>query len=170
MKKFLHNSLILVLILISGVFCVACSSKQTKDKQFTCEDLTITLTNKFEDMSDLDNKFRFIASDSSIAVYADYQFLEDSKDNITAEKFARSVIENPINNISFDTPVMSATEYGFVYFEYEKESSGIEFKFFATVHKTTTKFWLCQFSAIKSRYDDLRPTMIKYAQSITVGD
>lgn len=170
MKKFLHNSLIIVLILISGVFCVACNSKQTKDKQFTCEDFTITLTNKFEDMSDLSDRYRFIASDSSIAVYADFQFLSDSKDNITAEKFARSVIENPNNNISADIPVMSATEYGFVYFEYEKESNGIEFKFFATVHKTTTKFWLCQFSAIKTRYEDLRPTMIKYAQSVVVAD
>lgn len=170
MKKVLHNSLILVLILISGVICVACGGKPLKDQQFTCEDFSITLTNRFEDVSDMDSKFRFIASDNSITVLADFQLLQDSGENTTSEKFAMSVINNPVNNISSDTPVRTDAEHGFVYFEYEKVSNGVELKFYATVHKATTKFWLCQFSSLKSQYDDLRPTMIKYASSVVIDD
>ena len=56
---------------------------------------------------------------------------------------------------------------GLTYFEYEKEVSGKNYKYFACAFKADDAYWLIHFYCETKNYDDLSETFVKWAKTVT---
>ncbi len=124
---------------------------------FTSAGLSITLNKAFDADADANFDFYYISREMDIMgervpYSADLATAEDSLDEICAV-----VIEQ------FEETGTPAHEGGLTYFEYEID----DLRFLAVVYKDMDAFWIVQFCAYTEDFEDLRPTMIEYAQSVT---
>ncbi len=167
MKKYFKICSVCLLIALTLFLFGGCG--EAKPKDFTCSaGLTITLTDKFYEGSKI--AYTMYAESSDVLFVAQKESFENLQsigidENSTLMQYARAVISsNTLLNI---TP-QEDEENNLTYFDYEKTSEGRTFHYYAVVAKGSDAFWLCQFICEARNTSSLKPTLVKYAKSITV--
>lgn len=157
--KHITKFLLLVTLACSLLLC-SCSLLPEKEKSFTAEGMSITLTNRFR-KNDQDG-FAVVYDSSKVAVFALKEAFTAQYGKDTAlEEYAELVIEaNSMKDIEIKT------ENGLTYFIYENEADGKSFSYLATVHKADDAFWLIQLATETENFADMQDTLMTYAKSI----
>lgn len=169
MKKII--SILLVFIVAS--FCVSCSFSKAyegKPKDFTTEELTITLTDEFMKMSTFAAGFTAAYGASDVTLLISKETFADLgiDDSYSAVDYAWAVHDSYTLD---DLTDVYTTEDGLVCFEYSATGDeGNVFKYFAVCYKSADAFWLLQFATDEPFYDTYLPYFISWAKTVTFAD
>ncbi|MBR5858317.1 MAG: hypothetical protein IKZ05_00190 [Clostridia bacterium] len=161
MKK-LIALLMAALMLVSFAAC-----GEAKDKEFTKEGLTITLTDAFKEASF--EGYTVVYDSANVAVFVikeSFSLLAGFED-YTINQYAQLV--HTAN--SSKLPGEVKLEDGLLCFEYTylNTDDNTTYKYFTTVFKGNDAFWTIQFCSTADKYNECKPEMIKYAKSVNVG-
>ena len=149
MKKFL--TVVLVIAVIAGI-AVAAEWYDTATKEFTCDDLTMEVPIGVKDVTgkaDVEG-YTFALTDDEVLIlglkeeFDDYSNLE----GLTLEEYAQAVVA--ANGLDV-TPVLK-DDYG--YFRYTADTDEGDYKYFVTVYPAEDGFWMVQFGALITQYEE----------------
>ena len=157
-------SAIFLATLLCSLFC-GCSLLEASPKTFSASGMSITLT---EDFTERDYVSFTATYDSQyVAVFA----LKETFDlidatgvlsrNSTTEEYAKFVIQG--NQLDCE-PV---SENGLLSFVYQSENNGVDYTYFATIHKSSDAFWMIQFATKTSNFEKQKDNILTYAKSIS---
>lgn len=165
--------IILVLaVLVGSVAGVAISTGlrsagQKKQKTFTCEEMSITLTNEFRE-NEATGDFLAVYGSKNVGVLAlkePFSILEGLETKTTGE-YAELVIRG--NQVNSDG---SKTADGLTWFEYKNDNSPNEpIRFFAYVYKTGDAFWMVQFAVPEAKAGQYAASIAAWAKSVAFSD
>lgn len=166
------KKLIAAILLAAAVFSLACCGladpTKGKEKVFTKEGMSITLTDSFRETEQ--EGYTICCDSSRIAVFGlreGFDLLE-GMENYTLEQYGEAVRSaNAQRN-----PGQLFLENGVTGFEYEytDEATGVTYRYLTAVYKAGTAFWFMQFSCTAKLYDHYRPVFFEYAKSVTFAD
>lgn len=154
----------LILGFVLGLARTTLEKSQTeKAKEFSTEGMTITLTAEFKEESY--EGFTQCYETKDVAVFTlkeEFTLMEGLEDYTVAEYGELVVLGNGLDDSALKT------ENGVTYFDYNADgSSGTEFYYFATVHKSGDAFWLIQFAVDADQAEQYRPLFFQWAASVT---
>ena len=139
MKKLLlvGTCLVLIVAMLTGCF--------EGTKEFTCQDLTISVPSNMKDVSGESeySRFTFTLLSGKMGAAGIRESFADLGNNaaaMTTMDYANAVIK--ANN--YTSMAVTRTEKDYVYFTYEATSEGINFKYVAGCFKGEDAFWLVQ--------------------------
>ena len=162
MKKLLlvGACLVLVMAMLTGCF--------GGTKEFTCQDLTITVPSNMDDVSGESDysRFTFALLSNKMAAAGIRETFEDLGTNsamMTTMEYANAVIA--ANN--HDSMAVTRSQADYVYFTYEATSSGTKFKYVAGCFKAEDAFWLVQFYTPAEDFDINE--MLEYLDTVKLG-
>lgn len=147
-----------MLVVLSG-----CSIMFIKDKTFTNEGLSITLTNQFYEKDHI-SFTSYYESDRMLVVVIKEKFSSLSMVGITKNSTVEDYLKIVISANKHNTSLIEDSDVP--YFTYERSESGKDFKYFATAVKGSDSFYLVQFCVISDTYDKLKDDIVKYASSM----
>lgn len=159
MKKKI-TSLLLVVATAAILFSfVGCSLLGPKDKTFSKEGMTITLTNEFTEQEIITQTAYYVSNEAIVTALK-----EDGTTlgNRTAADYAKLVCT--VNKLTSSEVV---AKDGYAEFTYEKEVSGKSYYYYARCFKNGTDFWLIQFACDKKDKNHYTPIFDKWASSVT---
>lgn len=133
-------------------------------KQFTVDNMQITLTSEFE--TETYEGFNGVFVSSTEVVFAlkeEFDLLEGFED-YTLKQYGELVIEN--NGLTGSTELKEID--GLLCFDYENKNNvdNITYYYFATVFKSNDAFWLIQFAVPAENSEDSLPQFIEWAKTI----
>lgn len=167
-KKGTKKGLIVLVaaIVIGGIVgyslsSVMLSSTPTVPKEFTYDDMTITLTDNFVEKSMDGFTVCYDSSDIAVFVLKESFDLLDGSENYTLEEYGELVLQSN----SFDSELQS--DNGLTYFEYEftNPDNNETYTYFSSLYKTSDAFWMIQFTTPED-YKSYRDTFIEWAKSV----
>lgn len=158
----------LLLVLVLTFFLIILSGCSfsigfVKEKTFTDEGLSITLTNRFYEKDHIAFT-SYYESDKMMVVVIKEDFSLLSSVNITKNSTVEEYLDLIIVVNNHNTSVKE--EDDIFYFDYEKTENGKEFKYVVTAVKGNQAFYLVQFCVIEDTYDELKQDIFKYASSL----
>ena len=165
MTKFRKNIACAAVAMLLLCSFMLCSCGAAKEKEFSKEGFTITLTDAFKEQEIATQTVAYASS--KVSVTALKEDLSAFKDNnmdtdITLKDYAELVIA--ANGLDSE----AEEKDGLVCFTYDKSLSGQNFTYLATVFKGSDAFWLVQFGCENSQYDALKEDFVKYAKTVKV--
>lgn len=138
-----------------------------KEKTFSSDEMTITLTNEFK-KAEADG-YIDVYDSKKIAVFSlkEEFALFDGLENYTPKQYCDMAIQN--NNLESSK---TKTSDGLTYFEYDAVNTDTNktYHYFVYVYKTDDAFWMVQFALLKQNADKYAPKIAKYAKSIVFAD
>ncbi len=166
----MKRTISLLLILLLALSLASClpdkKSYEGKPKDFTVEELTITLTDEFMKMSFAADGFTaaYGATDTTLLVLKE-TFKELNIDNsYTAEDYAWAVHDG----YSADYITDVYTEDGLVCFEFGATTDeGDPLEYLAVCYKAEDAFWLLLFATDKPLFDEYRFYYMSWAKSVS---
>ena len=163
MKKTLCRILLLTIAVLLLLTTAACS-RQGKTKVFTVEELSITLTDAFDEKNLLTQTAYYESEDMLVTVLreSDATLRSESLDpEMSAAQYAETVIEmNQIN-------AAVQTDGDLTYFAFRQEISGESCYYVAFIYKTESAFWMIQFVCEAGDAEELQPLIFSYAKNVT---
>ena len=165
---------LIVALLIGGIFgkfvgnwiggALIRDKDNAEPKTFTAEGMSITLNENFS--KDAVDMFTACYSSGEAAVFALKEpfTLMDGLENYTLEQYGQLVLQT--NGM---TDFELQTVEGILCFEYEadNEADKTTYYYFSTVHKATDAFWLVQFACDTKDAEELIPSFIQWAKSVS---
>ena len=162
MKKTLCRILLLIVVALLLLSTAACSN-QEKPKVFTVEELSITLTDAFEEKKLLTQTAYYESDDMLVTVLreSDATLRSESLDpEMSAAQYAETVVEmNQIN-------AKVQTDDDLTYFSFRQEINDESCYFVAFIYKTEAAFWMIQFVCEAGDAEDLEPLIFSYARTV----
>lgn len=155
--------LIIVIAAIVG-FCIGTGrTRVVKPRDFTVDNMTITLNSEFREVSYEGFTQCYESSNTGVTVlkesYAQYPVLKD----YTLSEYGDAVIWSNGLTDSILTP-----HEDFLYFTYTAtDDAGNTFGYLATVHQGTDGFWLIQFSTLAEDYAGMESRFLELAGSVS---
>ncbi len=143
---------VIVPLLLDGV--------SSEPKTFTSAGMSITLTEAFDVEADANFDVCYVSNGEAVMVNRERLSAEDMAD-ITLYQYCAAVIE------VFEEEASPRSEDGLTYFEYEINSDGTNYRYLVVVYKSTDAFWTVQFGTTKGDFEEMRPTMMEWAKSVT---
>lgn len=138
-----------------------------KEKTFSSDEMTITLTNEFEKMES--DKYIDVYESRKMVVFSSKEefALFEGAENYTAKQYCDLTIQ--INNLDSSK---TKTSDGLTYFEYDSVNPNTNktYHYFVYVYKTDDAFWMVQFALLKQNAYKYAPKIAKYAKSIVFAD
>ena len=162
MKKFL-SVLLVAVILLSMASCATASPKD-----FTCEGMTVTLTNRFEETQYEGYTVCYGSSDVMVIVLKESFSLQADLDQMPLDEYANLVFQANASR----SPSEITKHEGFRSMEYDffNENENKTYSYFSTMFKGPDAFWLIQFACLEKDYDANKDTFLTYANSIKFAD
>lgn len=168
MKRFLACLLLLTMILTLSACLVKKDPKTAKDKEFTCGNMSITLTDGFREARVNGYATAFESADSTIYV------IKEAFADLTEEQAALDVAAYGdlfrFNNAT-RSPAVLSTENELVSTEYTfaDEETGVTYKYFTAFFKGSDAFWAVEFACEESLFADYKACFVRWAQSVVVA-
>ena len=173
MKKFLSVVLV-IMTLLAVVSCDnAGNNNVIKPMEITRNGMTITVTSDFYVSPKEEKEYGYTVVLNSKAM------------GILALKEDKSLYENAgIKNLSqyaeairnansARNPGIIKAEDGFQYtFEYTfyNTAEKVEYSYLTVMYEAESAYWFVQFASKTAKYEELKPTMLKYAKTVTFVD
>ncbi len=157
MKNFLR---LIPLLLVCLLLLSACS-KPAAEKTFTFENMSITLTEDFEQAATM--SFDALYNAGEIAVFV----LKDPMDEeLPADLSLKEYLEGVDDAFEMNGSDV-VTEDGLTYLTYTNENEGVPAIFVTVAYKSGEAFWLLQFGCAASDYNRFKDDIFTYAKSVT---
>ncbi len=166
-KKTRRKSYIIMAILIPICFAIGwgigyfgiSQAEKIVPQTFSREGMSITLTSDF--MYVPQENFTACYGNEHYSVLAIKEEFSLFPEKITLDEYAGFVMA--------ELSDVELTEYeGLKCFEYAAEGGGgVEYCYFATVFETDDAFWLIQFATQTEKYEEIFPTFVEWAKTIT---
>ena len=157
--KRLSKAILLITLALSLLLC-SCGILEEKEKTFTVEGMSITLTNRFHKTKQ--EGFTVAFDSSKIAIFA---LKEVFGDKLNADTTLAEYAELVVSANSLD--VEPKEENGLTCFTFENDASGTSYTYLAVVYKADDAFWLLQFATKSSDFDEKKDTLVSYAKTVT---
>lgn len=163
------GTIVLITAIIVG-FAIGFVSSYTsipRDKVFTCEGMSITLTNKFNTFENEYYTEVYDSRDAAVMVLREGFDLFEGLDELSVKEYAEAVAEG--NELSAGDV---KTGNGLTWFEYDytDTETNDEYRYYAYAYKDTDAFWLIQFAVFSDEADEMKPKVEKWAASVTFED
>lgn len=159
MKKKIKSLLLISLTVALLLSFVGCSLLGPKDKAFSKEGMTITLTDAFTEQEIITQTAYYVSNEAIVTALK-----EDgtSLGNRTVADYAKLVCT--VNKLTSSEVV---AKDGYAEFTYEKDVSGKSYYYYARCFKNGTDFWLIQFACETKNQSRYTPIFDKWASSVT---
>ena len=166
-KKGTHKGLIVLIaaIVIGGIvgWFIATNAAKPKEKSFTSDGMTITLTDAFEEMDA--EGFTVAYESKNVAVFAlkeEFAIL-DGFESYSVKAYAELLIAaNELDSVEIKT---TGDQTYFVYDAQNPETKET-YRYFSYAYKANDAFWCVQFSTLKRNADDYAEQIAKWAESV----
>lgn len=160
------GTLVLIAALIVGIALgvgrVMLNTESTEPKDFTVENVTITLTEAFDEEEYGDFTQCYESRDVAVFMLKEPFTLMEGLDKYTLTQYGKLVVQG--NGMEDDA---LKAENGVTYFTYTAESdSGTTYYYFATVHKGPDAFWLIQFAVDQDKAEEYQDEFFQWAASV----
>ncbi|MCI8331647.1 MAG: hypothetical protein HFE78_02330 [Clostridiales bacterium] len=163
MTKFRKNIACAAAALLLLCSFMLCSCGAAKEKEFSKEGFTITLTDAFKEQEIATQTVAYVSTKVSVsALKEEKSAFEDNDLDIDLSDYADLVIA--ANNLSAE----AEEKDGLLCFTYDNSVSGQNFTYLATVFESSDAFWLVQFGCEKDKYDSFKEDFVKYAKTVKV--
>ena len=149
MNKFVR---LIALLTLMSILLTGCSL--LGDKEYTCQELTLTVPGYMGDVSS-DSSFKdftFALDSHKIAIFGIKEPKSDFEGTIVEdlEDYANVLIEG--NELDCEAKERSGGDY--LYFTYEASSSGTVYGYICAAYETEDAYWLIQVAAEKAEFDE----------------
>lgn len=145
-----------------GVGRVLLNTESTEPKDFAVDEMTITLTEAFDEEDYEGFTQCYESRDVAVFVLEESFSLMDGLEDYTLEQYGTVVVQG--NGMEEDA---LKSENGVTYFTYTAESeSGTTYYYFATVHKGPDSFWLIQFAVDQDKAEEYQDDFFQWAASV----
>lgn len=159
MKKYFK--LMSILVICSLIF--GCSFNKTTDEVYKANGISITMNKGFV-KKDLASATVYYESNEAILTALKETFTDLETANLgkasSVNDYAKAVLTNNKNDSEIKT------EDDLTYFTYEKEASGKDFYYLASVYKSNDSFWLLNFACETKNKDTYEPLFKLWAKSV----
>ena len=138
-----------------------------KEKVFTFEDISITLTTDFMTMDFISEDYSFIWGDGDVTVMGMEAFVgKEYMENITAEDYA-VVFEDELEGTESDD---IGDLNGIPTIKYEAESDGELYRYLVCIYETADGFWVVMFGSEEDIYEKQYENICTYAKSVKISE
>ena len=154
------------------ISCVACGSGENAaaEQKFTYGngDFSIMLDESFTEKNYQSYTVCYESANMVIFVLKESFSLMNGLNSYSTLQYAGLLREAN----STHSPTAISTEDDLISFEYGyfNKDENITYTYFTTAHKGYDAFWTVQFACKTENFESLKPDMIKYAKSITLGE
>lgn len=140
------------------------ASGSSSPKNFSCDDMTITLTKAFKESANEKFKTTYLSKNVGIYVSKEDVSLIPTASGITVAEYAELLIA--ANSDKENTAV--ETRGGLTYFEYDSFLSSLNetYHYVAFVYKTDNAFWMIQFATRAGEYKDHESAIFGWADTV----
>lgn len=160
MKKYLkYFSLLLVGVLLTG--CAFLEDEKT----YEVNGIKITMANDMVE-KDLVSQTAYLEGDEVIFTALKESFTDLSQVGITEESALKDYANLILTGNKLDSKVIEDDTNNVTYFTYEKEISGKDFYYLASVYKANDAFWLVNFACEKKNADEYKDKFLKWASTV----
>ncbi len=124
----------------------------------------ITLSKKFEEKQIEGTYAAFASEDQFVFVMKESVPISPSN-RLSCEEYADKLIRD----MALGNDVVPVTDdKGIVHFEYEmpNASDGITYSYYTCIYKTTSSYWIVQFSTDKALYEDCKDDFEMYSRTV----
>ena len=159
MKKLVSLLLIFVL-LASFVSCMGVSPKE-----FSCEGMTITLTDDFSEKSYEGYTTCYSSDDVAVFILKESFSLAPGVSELTLDQYAQAVYE--ANSSKSPDPIKKESGLTIMEHSFFNEEEEKTYGYCSVMFKGEDAFWLIQFACYEDDYDEKKPQFIDWAKSVT---
>ncbi len=158
-------ALLLVLTLLASAGCGLRDPVTAKEKVFSSEGMKITLTEGFQETNI--QGYTVCYDSSKIAVFAlrEAFTLLEGLENSPVEDYAQIVLE--ANKSRGADKVETVEGIPCIEYSYHNDSENKDYSYFTATFKASDAFWLVQFVCETANYEELRPTFIHWAKTVS---
>lgn len=172
MKNIVKRMAALLITIMLVLSITGCSGNRAKD--YTVDDMTITLTNSFVE-STVETQTAVYSNDDYIVTILkqDYAQLESMNmpTDMDVGSYALMVVEENGLDTSLEIYESEVDDYSYIFgFTYEKEIEDTTFSYFATVYKSDDAYWFIQFATKTEQFEEAKPQFIEWAKTVRFAD
>ena len=158
MKKFL--SLLLAAVMLFGL--TSCMEATPKD--FTCEGMTVTLTNRFKEANYEGYTVCYQSSDMMVIVLKESFSLQAGLDKMTLDEYAKLVRQ--ANTSKSPSEITKHESFQSMEYTFLNEQEKQTYSYFTTMFKGPDAFWMIQFASKEEDYASHKDTFLEFANSV----
>lgn len=149
-------------ILGSGLF-----GNNVKGKAFTCQEMSITLTNQFYKVDVEEYTAAYGTKDLAVLVLKEDFATAEGFENYTLEQYVDLLLQSN----ELDTANIHTVD-GLTYFEYDflVEDTNEVYQYHSYVYKAKDAFWLVQFGALQKDFAAYEAQIPQWAKSVTFAE
>ncbi|MGM9637455.1 MAG: hypothetical protein ACI3YK_05645 [Eubacteriales bacterium] len=166
MKKLITCTLSFLMLCCLLAGCLKQVDVRTADpQQFSKEGMNITLTKAFTESTEEGCTACYDSIQVSIFAIKDLFSVSVGLESLTLEQYAE-LIRQQNDDIS---PEEIRTSDGLTYFEYSyhDEETNEDIRYLTVFYKSSDAFWTIQFATFESIYEEFRPDLINWANTVT---
>ena len=158
MRKFL--SLLLVTVMLFGL--TSCMKASPKD--FTCEGMTVTLTNRFKEANYEGYTVCYESLDMMVIVLKESFSLQAGLDQMTLDEYAKLVRQT--NASRSPSEITKHEKFQSMEYTFLNEQEKQTYSYFTTMFKGPDAFWMIQFVSKEKDYASHKDTFLEFANSV----
>ena len=163
MKSYIRKYIYLLLIII---VCITSLTGCSNDpKNFTYENLTITLNKTFTESKR--NGFDLYVTSENVI----FSVVEESEENLEFSGYTISNLKNYCEEIMILNDVSSDSlqqRNNYYYFTNKKTISGASYTYVHCMYYGSGSYWICEFVCKTKNYDSYKNRIFKWADSVTI--
>jgi len=144
-------------------------TKKSSDRNFTAQEMDITLDRTFQKESQIGFAARFDSSDAQIYVERlDKNDVDDEYKDMTVDEFAALVIEG--GGFGYGRTLLHEGDLPYIEYSEKDRNSGEMVKGFVAFYKSENAFWDVQFYSLEKDFSKMRSSFVKWAKSVSFGE
>lgn len=161
MKKCLkYFSILLLVVLLTG-----CSFLKEEEKTYKVNGIKITMANDMIE-KDLVSQTAYLEGNEVIFTALKETLTDLNQVGITEESSLKDYANLILTGNKLDAKLIEDETNNITYFTYEKEISGKNFYYLASVYKTNDAFWLTNIACEKKNEEKYKDKFLKWASTI----
>lgn len=156
----------ILLFFTTTLLCTLLCSCTTKPKNFTVEELTITLNNNFKE-SKKDGFTVYIVSEDVV-----FSAVKEEIDTLEYAGYEISSLEDysyEIANLNSTPSSALVKKENYYYFTNSKTVSGAKYTYVHCMFKGDNAYWICEFVCKSKNYDKYKDYIFKWADTIKIN-
>ena len=163
MKRLLSALLVFAALF---AFC-ACGGGAAEPKNFSKENMTITLTDAFKEISIDGYTVCYDSKDAWVFALREEFSLMQGFESWTLDQYAEAIRTNAAAN----SPTQISHDDGLTSFEYSffNADEDLTYKYLVVLYKCEDAFWMFSFSSVERNFDAKRSAFTEFAKSVTFG-
>ena len=148
----------------------SCTSSSAKnDRNFTAQEMDISLSRSFSKESQIGFAARFDSRDAIVYVERiGIDELDDEFKNLTVDEFAQLVVET--GGFGYGRKLQYEGDLPYIEFTDTDSGSGEKTKAFVSFYVSREAYWDVQFYTLEKDYSKMRSSFVRWAKSVSFGE